>query len=253
MAAPRVDVLGCEVDRLDMGETLRLCEETIETGGFAQHVCINAAKLVSLRDDRRLREIVERCEVVSADGQSIVWASRLLGEPLPERVNGTELMFRLLDLAERKGYGVYVLGARRQILERAVARLREDYPALRIVGHHDGYFHDEDGAAVADAIRAAAPQILFVAISSPRKEYWLAEHGRALGVPLVMGVGGSIDIVAGVTRRAPRWMQRAGLEWLFRLLQEPRRMWRRYLTTNARFLNLLGRELVRRRLAARRA
>jgi N-acetylglucosaminyldiphosphoundecaprenol N-acetyl-beta-D-mannosaminyltransferase len=245
----RADVLGCPVDRLTADETLAAIEEVVETGGFAQHVCVNAAKLVALRRDRRLREIVEGCELVSADGMAIVWASRLLGDPLPERVNGTDLMLRLLGVAERRGWSVYVLGAKPDVLERALARIRAAHPGLRIAGARDGYFSDEESAAVAEAVREAAPDLLFVAMSSPRKEVWLAGHGRGLGVPLVMGVGGSIDIVAGVTRRAPRWMQAAGLEWLFRLAQEPRRLGRRYVVTNAQFLGLLGRELLRRRTA----
>jgi N-acetylglucosaminyldiphosphoundecaprenol N-acetyl-beta-D-mannosaminyltransferase len=245
----RADVLGCPVDRLTADETLAAIEEVVETGGFAQHVCVNAAKLVALRRDRRLREIVEGCELVSADGMAIVWASRLLGDPLPERVNGTDLMLRLLGVAERRGWSVYVLGAKPDVLERALARIRAAHPGLRIAGARDGYFSDEESAAVAEAVREAAPDLLFVAMSSPGKEVWLAGHGRGLGVPLVMGVGGSIDIVAGVTRRAPRWMQAAGLEWLFRLAQEPRRLGRRYVVTNAQFLGLLGRELLRRRTA----
>ncbi len=249
----RVEVLGCEIDRFDTRETVRRCDDVIASRGFAQHICINAAKLVALSDDPQIRGIIERCDIVSPDGQSIVWASKLLGDPLPERVNGTELMFHLFELAQEKDYGVFILGAKEHVLERAVARLRASYPRLRIVGYRDGYFSDEEGADVAEQVRDARPDILFVAMSSPRKEYWLGEHARTLGVPFVMGVGGSIDVVAGETRWAPPWMRRAGLEWLFRLLQEPRRMWRRYLVTNARFLGLLGRELVRRRIKTREA
>jgi N-acetylglucosaminyldiphosphoundecaprenol N-acetyl-beta-D-mannosaminyltransferase len=245
----RAVVLGCPVDRLTFEETVAAVERVVEERGFAQHVCVNAAKLVALRRDPRLREIVAGCELVSADGVPVVWASRLLGDPLPERVNGTDLMERLLADSERRGWGVYLLGARRDVLERAVERLRERHPALRIAGYRDGWFPDSEAAAVAEEVRAAAPDLLFVAISSPRKELWLAEHGRGLGVPFVMGVGGSVDIVAGMTRRAPRWMQRTGLEWLFRLVQEPRRLGRRYLVTNAQFLALVGRDLVRRRFA----
>lgn len=247
----RVEVLGCEIDRLDRADTVARIVEVIESGGLAQQVSINAAKLVALHDDPKLRAVIEGCELVSPDGQSVVWASRLLGRPLPERVNGTELMFALMDVAQQRGYGVYILGARAEVLERAVARLRELYPKLRIVGYRNGYFSDEESGAVAEEIRAAGPEILFVAISSPRKEYWLAEHGRTIGVPYVMGVGGSIDVVAGKTRWAPPWVRRAGLEWLFRLAQEPRRLGGRYLTTNARFIKLLGKEVVRQRRAAR--
>jgi N-acetylglucosaminyldiphosphoundecaprenol N-acetyl-beta-D-mannosaminyltransferase len=253
MKSGRVDVLGCEIDQLDRADTVARIVDVIESGSLAQQVSINAAKLVALHDDPKLRAVIEGCELVSADGQSVVWASRLLGRPLPERVNGTELMFELLEVAERRGYGVYILGARAEVLERAVARLRGLYPKLKIVGYRDGYFADDESGAVADEIRAAAPQILFVAISSPHKEYWLAEHGRTIGVPYVMGVGGSIDVVAGKTRWAPPWVRRAGLEWLYRLAQEPRRLGGRYVTTNARFLKLLGKELVRQRRAARSA
>ncbi len=208
---------------------------------------MNAAKLVALRGDPRLRAIVEECEVVSADGQPVVWASKLLGDPLPERVNGTDLMHRLFAESERRGYGVFVLGAKQEVLDQAVANLRAAHPALRIAGARNGWFPDSESAAVAAEIAAAKPDILFVAISSPRKEIFLAEHGRTLGVPLIMGVGGSIDIVAGVTRRAPRWMRSAGLEWLFRLAQEPRRLGRRYVVTNAQFIGIAGKEIALRR------
>ncbi len=247
----RARVLGCAIDRLDMDETVRRCEELIVSGGSAQHVVVNAAKLVALRRDLRLREIVGRCALVSADGQSVVWASRLLGDPLPERVAGIDLMERLLALAEERGYRVFILGARPDVLERAVERLRERHPRLIVAGTRDGYFRDGESAEVCAEIRAARPHILLVAISSPRKEYWLGRHTAELGVPFAMGVGGAIDVVAGVTRRAPSWLQRAGLEWLFRLLQEPRRLARRYLVTNTRFALLLAAELLRRPLTNR--
>ncbi len=191
-----------------------------------------------------MREIVGGCELVSADGQSVVWASRLLRDPLPERVAGIDLMHALLGLAAENGYRVFFLGARAEVLERAIERLREQHPQLAIAGARDGYFSAEEETEVCDEIRASRADILFVAMTSPRKEYFLGEHGESLGAPFVMGVGGSIDVVAGVTRRAPLLWQRLGLEWLFRLLQEPRRMFRRYAVTNARFALLLGRALV---------
>jgi N-acetylglucosaminyldiphosphoundecaprenol N-acetyl-beta-D-mannosaminyltransferase len=242
----RARILGCDIDRLDMDETVRRCAQIVDAGGPAQHVSVNVAKIVALRDDPRLKEIVERCELVSVDGQPLVWASRLLGDPLPERVAGIDLMFRLLELAQERGYRVFVLGARQEVLESAAARLAERYPRLVLAGLHHGYFADEETAEVCQVVRAADPQILLVAMSSPRKEYWLAEHAAELGVPFAMGVGGSIDVVAGHTKRAPSWMQRFGLEWFYRFVQEPRRLGPRYLRTNARFVGLLARELVRR-------
>ena len=209
---------------------------------------INAAKLVSFKKQPELRKVIERCQLINADGQAVVWASRLLGDPLPERVAGIDLMHALIAMAEREGYGIYILGARAEALETAVQRLREIHPNLSIVGFRDGYFSDEESPEVAAAIRESGAQILFVAMSSPRKEHWLGEYGADLNVPFVMGVGGSIDIVAGITRRAPRGWQRLGAEWLYRLLQEPRRMFRRYLVTNTQFGILVARAMVARAL-----
>jgi N-acetylglucosaminyldiphosphoundecaprenol N-acetyl-beta-D-mannosaminyltransferase len=243
----RARILGVDIDRLDMDETVRRCAELIDSGGPVQHVSVNVAKIVALRDDDRLREIVERCHLVSVDGQPVVWASKALRDPLPERVAGIDLMFRLLGLAEERDYRVYVLGAKQEVLETAVARLAERYPRLTIAGYHHGYFTEEDSAAVCEVVRAAEPHILLVAMSSPRKEYWLADHAVELGVPFSMGVGGSIDVVAGLTKRAPDLMQRLGLEWFYRFIQEPRRLGPRYLRTNARFGGLFVRELITRR------
>ncbi|HEX2414289.1 MAG TPA: WecB/TagA/CpsF family glycosyltransferase, partial [Thermoleophilaceae bacterium] len=200
---PRAEVLGCVIDRVGMKETLARIEDLISAGGYNQHVAINTAKLVSLRDDERLREIVERCELVNADGQAVIWASRLLGDPLPERVAGIDLMEELLGLAERKGYRVYILGARDDVLDQAVARIRERYPRLQLAGWHNGYFTSEEEDQVCAQIRASRPHIVFVAMSTPRKEYFLAERGPELGAAFLMGVGGAVDVIAGLTRRAP--------------------------------------------------
>jgi len=239
-------VLGCLVDRMDMRQTLARCEELIARREFAQHVAINAAKLVAMQEDPELRRIVEECELVSADGQAVVWASRLLGDPLPERVAGIDLMHELFALAERRGFRVFVLGAKAEVLEQARQRIMAKHPRLQLVGMRDGYFSEAEEAEVAEQVRDARPDILFVAISSPRKEYWLGHYGRSIDVPFVMGVGGAIDVVAGITRRAPGPLQHLGLEWAYRLAQEPRRLFRRYAVTNLRFGLLLAGGLVRR-------
>jgi N-acetylglucosaminyldiphosphoundecaprenol N-acetyl-beta-D-mannosaminyltransferase len=244
----RVDVLGCAVDPLSICATVARCDEIIQSGRFSQQVSINAAKVTALHSDRRLRSITRQCNLVSVDGQSVVWASKLLGCPVPERVPGIELMFELLALAERRGYRVYILGARPDVLETAVVKLHEQYPRLNLCGWHHGYFSEGQERIIAEEICRTAPNILLVAMSSPRKEYWLAEHGPATGAQFGMGVGGSIDVVAGVTRRAPEWMQQAGLEWFYRLIQEPKRLGRRYAVTNTMFLGLLAAELIRTRI-----
>jgi N-acetylglucosaminyldiphosphoundecaprenol N-acetyl-beta-D-mannosaminyltransferase len=237
-------VLGCAIDRVDMDAALERCEELMRDGRFAQHMAVNAAKLVTMRSDPVMREITARCDLVTADGQAVVWASRALGDPLPERVAGIDLMEALFGRAEATGRSIYVLGARAEVLERAMEEIRRRHPRLRIAGYRDGYFDAQEEAEVVDAIRAAEPDLLFVAMSSPRKEYFLGEHGPSLSPVFAMGVGGAIDVMAGETRRAPLWMQKLGLEWLYRLMQEPGRLLRRYASTNFRFAWLVAREWV---------
>jgi N-acetylglucosaminyldiphosphoundecaprenol N-acetyl-beta-D-mannosaminyltransferase len=199
-----------------------------------------------MRRDPDLRAAVAGCDLVLADGQSVVWASRLLRTPLPERVAGIDLFLRLLAEAEQRGLTVYLLGARPDVLRRTVAELKRRFPRLRIVGSRDGYYAEAEAPAVADAIAASGADLLFLGMTSPRKERFVADYGRRTGASVVHGVGGSFDVVAGVVRRAPVAWQRAGCEWLYRALQEPRRLGGRYLTTNAVFAALGLRDLVRR-------
>jgi N-acetylglucosaminyldiphosphoundecaprenol N-acetyl-beta-D-mannosaminyltransferase len=227
-----------------MAEAILRCRSYIAAGGVHRHVSVNAAKIVAVQEDARLREVIDTAELVTADGQSVVWASRLLGESLPERVAGIDLMHELLAAAASDGYRIFILGATEAVLQRAVARLRHRYPQIQIVGFHHGYFNEAEERSIVDQIKAAHPEILFVAMSSPRKEFWAAEHAVELGVPLVIGVGGSVDVIAGTRRRAPEWIQRIGLEWLFRLAQEPRRLARRYIAGNWRFIGLVVVELL---------
>ena len=234
--AGKVELFGVPVDLLTIDETVARCQELIEQRRPVQHAFINAAETVMMEDVPGFRETLAACDIVNADGQSIVWAARILGVALSGRVAGPDLMERLLDLAEREEYPVYFLGARAEVLkEFEIAALRL-HPRLVVAGRHHGYFDDD--AAVAEDIRRSGARLLFVAISSPRKEFFLSRNLERIGPLFAMGVGGSFDLLAGRTRRAPHWMQSAGLEWLFRLIQEPRRMWKRYLIGNARFLGL---------------
>jgi N-acetylglucosaminyldiphosphoundecaprenol N-acetyl-beta-D-mannosaminyltransferase len=161
-------------------------------------------------------------------------------------VAGADLMQELLGRSARRGYSVYLFGATEDVVEECVARAKQRHPGLIVAGYRNGYFKPDDEAAIVAAIRDARPDILFLGFGSPKKEYFMKEHHRALGVPFVMGVGGTFDVLAGRVPRAPRWMQRSGLEWSYRLAQEPRRMWKRYLISNTRFLSLVARDLWRR-------
>jgi N-acetylglucosaminyldiphosphoundecaprenol N-acetyl-beta-D-mannosaminyltransferase len=207
---------------------------------------LNAAKVVNLRREEVLRHSLLECDVLLADGQAVVWASRVLGRPLPERVAGIDLFEDLLALADREHLRVYLLGARPEVLDRVVGVVGERWPGAVVVGHRDGYFPDQDSARVAAEIAAAAPDMVFLGMSSPRKETFLGSYAEGLGVPVLHGVGGSFDVLAGVTRRAPQAWQRAGMEWAYRMLQEPRRLGRRYLTTNTLFVLAVLRERARR-------
>jgi N-acetylglucosaminyldiphosphoundecaprenol N-acetyl-beta-D-mannosaminyltransferase len=209
-------------------------------------MAVNAAKIVSARNDEELHRLINDCDIVTADGQAVVWASRVLGDPLPTRVAGIDLMNELLALAERRGYRVFILGARQAVLDRALERLRERHPRLQVAGCRDGYYAAGDERAVVDQIRASRADLLFVAMSSPRKEYFLGRWGDTLDVPFSMGVGGAIDVLAGVTRRAPRRLQVLGLEWAYRLAQEPHRLFRRYFVTNSLFIAMTLRSAGRR-------
>jgi N-acetylglucosaminyldiphosphoundecaprenol N-acetyl-beta-D-mannosaminyltransferase len=239
----RAELFGIPLDLLTMQQTVERCRGLIEAGRPAQHVVVNAGKVVMMQDVPGLREIIEHCDVVNADGQSVVWAGRVLGVPVPERVAGIDLMEQLLALAEDRQYRVFFLGATEEVLVAFTSEVRRRFPGMQIAGTRNGYFADD--AEVAAEISASRTQLLFVGISSPRKEFFLAEQLPRMGPVLAMGVGGSFDVWAGKTRRAPAWMQRAGLEWFYRLLQEPRRMWKRYLVGNTRFVIVVVKEWAR--------
>jgi N-acetylglucosaminyldiphosphoundecaprenol N-acetyl-beta-D-mannosaminyltransferase len=207
-----------------------------------QHIVVNAAKIVHAQKDEELRNAINNSDLVNIDGKPVVWALKLLGHKVPEKVSGVDLFVKLIGLAEKKGYRPYFLGAKKEVLEDMVKNLERDYPELKIAGYRDGYFKKEDEQAVADEIKNSGTDMLFLGITSPKKELFLDRFTKYMGVPFSMGVGGTFDIVSGKTKRAPVWMQNCGLEWFYRFLQEPRRMWKRYLTTNTLFIILVIKE-----------
>lgn len=236
--APRVELFGVSVDPLTMDQTVVAVHRFVECGRPHQHVCLNAAKVVELDGSPALAGAISACDLVSIDGQAVVWASRVLGRPVPERVAGVDLFERLLAEAAQHGLAVYLLGARPEVVAQVRDRALRDHPGLDVVGARSGYWSADEESDVVAEVAASGADLLFLAIPSPRKELFLSDYGDVLGVPFRMGVGGSFDVYAGKTRRAPRWMQRAGLEWCYRLLQEPRRMVRRYLVGNSAFVLL---------------
>jgi N-acetylglucosaminyldiphosphoundecaprenol N-acetyl-beta-D-mannosaminyltransferase len=240
--------LGCPINILTMDETVELARGSMRERTRLQHVALNVAKLVNARSDRVLAADVANSDVVSIDGMGIVWGARLLGLPVRERVAGVDLLARLLAVCAEDGFRPYFLGATGEVLQLAVAQAQARHPGLRFAGFRDGYFKPGQEADVVREIRDSGADCLFIGMPTPRKERFLAAHRDALNVPFIMGVGGAFDVLSGRVQRAPLRMQALGLEWLFRIYQEPRRMWWRYATTNALFAAILGRELVRHHL-----
>ena len=244
----RASFLGCPIDVLSMAETVEVARNAMLRRQRVQHVALNVAKFVNMRSDPVLAADVAGSDIVGVDGMGIVWGARAVGLPVRTRVAGIDLLSELLAICERDGFKPYFLGAAPDVLQRAAERVRERYPALQFAGLADGYFNPKQEAEIVRAIRASGADCLFIGMSTPRKERFLAAHRDELGCPFIMGVGGSFDILAGVTRRAPFLMQRLGLEWLYRIYQEPRRMWWRYARTNMLFAGILAQAVLHRGL-----
>ncbi|MBR8253781.1 WecB/TagA/CpsF family glycosyltransferase [Burkholderia ambifaria] len=242
----RIELFGCPMDVATMSETVELIRNRIAHRQFTQHVVVNVAKLVNMQADEELARSVQACDIINIDGMGVVWGARTLGYPVAERVAGIDLFDRLLRMAQQEALPIFMLGGTDAVVTGAACAVQKKYPRLKIAGMHHGYFWDDEEAVIS-MIRASGARLLFVAITSPRKENFINRWKAEMGVDFVMGVGGTFDVVAGKVRRAPGWMQKAGLEWLFRVLQEPRRMWRRYWTTNSRFAWML----LRARMTAR--
>ncbi len=236
----RSNVLGSPVDKMTMDDCINFFARVISANSHCHIVVVNAAKVVKAQRDRELHEVIHQADLVGADGVPIVWASRILGDPLPERINGTDLMERLFTESAKRGWRLFLLGARNEVITRAVENLRRDMPSINIVGFRNGYFESvEQERQVVQDINKTQPHILLLGFGTPMKEKWVKRHKDQLNVPIIHGVGGSFDIVGGLTKRAPKWMQQSGLEWLYRFLQEPGRMWKRYLVTNTLFVWLV--------------
>ncbi|NQX86537.1 MAG: WecB/TagA/CpsF family glycosyltransferase [Flavobacteriaceae bacterium] len=236
----RIALLNTFVDNYNMDETIDIINQSIKDGKKLNHVVVNAAKVVSLQKDLKLRQSINECDLINADGQAVVWASKILKKPLKERVAGIDIMEQLVRLAYEKKYKIFFFGAKENVVKQVVETYKDKYNSEIIAGYRNGYFDVSEESAIAEEISRSEADILFVAISSPTKENFLYNNRELLKqVSFTMGVGGSFDVVSGLVKRAPLWMQKSGLEWFYRFLQEPGRMWKRYLTTNSKFIYLV--------------
>lgn len=241
----RINVCNIPIDALAMHQTLDIIHQAIAGKKPLHHVVVNAAKMVNAQKDKQLKDSIINCDIINADGQSIVWASRFLNQPLPERVAGIDLMENLVSSAADKGYRIFFLGAKEEVVKEVVDKYTGNFGSGVIAGYRNGYFGKDEEALVARQIADSKADILFVAISSPKKEIFLEAYKHLIKTPFIMGVGGSFDVVSGRVKRAPKWMQKSGLEWFYRTIQEPGRMWKRYLYTNSFFIYLVFKEKVK--------
>lgn len=238
----RIIILDTIIDVLSIEETINLVEEYVVQKEPLHLMGVNADKINELNQNERLKQIVNSCGIINADGASVVMAGKYLGMPLPERVAGIDLMKSLVELSEKRGYSVYLLGARQEVVEKASDVLKKTYPKLQIVGYQNGYFKEEQWPIISKKLKELRPDFVFVGITSPMKEY-LIEYLQDDGNDSVfMGVGGSFDVISGYIRRAPLWMQKSGLEWLFRVIQEPKRLFKRYFIGNWVFIKAVIKE-----------
>ena len=234
----RVRLLNGQFDPLTLPQTVDAVFGRLDAGQRGWLCTVNVAVLMTMRGDPRLQDFVDRAALVVADGQPLIWCASWLGQSLPERVTGVGLLEALCGRAASEGRRVYLLGATEEIVAKATQRLRGRHGNLRVESA-DGYFTQEEAGARADHVRTSGADILFVGMGVPRQERFIEEQWHRLGVGMAIGVGGSFDVVAGARARAPGWVQQIGMEWLFRLAQEPGRLFLRYLVTNTRFVWLV--------------
>lgn len=243
-----VHFLDCRFDALTEAETTSRIFDWA-TGPRRSHVIVtvNVAILMMMMRDSQLAGACRNADLVVADGAPLIWLSRALGMALPERVSGVDLMARLLEEGNRRGLRIFLLGAQEECLLRLVRHVRERYAGITIAGYRHGFFEASEHADVVRQVRESKADVLLIGMPAPFKEVWCDRWRDELRTPTILGVGGAFDVLAGLVPRAPKWMQAAGLEWTWRLLQEPRKLWKRYLVTNTKFIVLAALLLWRRR------
>ncbi len=239
----KVNILGIKVDRVGMAETIARVEKFIAEGKPRIVITPNVDHLIKARKDKEFKAIYENADLSVPDGVPLLWAAKFLGTPLVERVNGTDLFEALCACAAERGYRVFFLGAAPGVAVEAARKLTRRHPRLKVVGVYsppfDFFNSFGENQKIEASIRAARPNILFVGLGAPKQEKWIARHRHKLQVPVSVGIGASFEYVAGLTVRAPRWMQRPGLEWLYRIIENPSRYWKRYFVEDAVFFPLV--------------
>lgn len=220
-AIPKVRIYGVPVSKMGMDQTVAYLAKAIEQRQPHQIITANPIMVMSALDDPAYMSMMQQAELIVPDGTGVVWAANYVGEPVAERVPGYDLLNELMKTGESKGWKVYLLGASNEVIQAAADKLRMNYPGIKLVGVRDGYFTDAQDAEVIQSIVDAAPDLLFVGRAAANQEPWIGKYKGQLGVPVMMGVGGSFDVLSGKLKRAPVVFQKLRLEWFYRLLQEP--------------------------------
>jgi N-acetylglucosaminyldiphosphoundecaprenol N-acetyl-beta-D-mannosaminyltransferase len=242
----RINMLNCSIAKVTMPEVISLVESYVRNGTFHLGFGINADLAVKMNESREFKDIIHKSDIIFADGMSVVIASRLLRKSLPERIGAIELFEALLPIATEKQFKIFLLGTKDNILEKAVDCYHFKYPGIKISGFHNGYWSPNEEDSIIDKINMCSPDLLFLGISSPKREQFIDKNrSKFKSVSFALGVGGTFDIHAGKFTRAPIWIQKIGLEWFWRLLQEPRRMFWRYTVNNIKFIYLVLKDIMK--------
>jgi N-acetylglucosaminyldiphosphoundecaprenol N-acetyl-beta-D-mannosaminyltransferase len=248
MARDRVAVAGTEVDLLSPQRLLDLIGESVARREKARVIFCNVSTVVACHDSHELQSAVRGAEVISPDGMPLVWVAKLKGEKAIERVAGPSFLPAAMEHGAARGWRHYFYGGSPETLDQLTQSLEAQFPGSQIAGAHSPPFRQltsEEVDGDIARINEARPDLVWVGLGMPKQELWMARHQSRLEAPVLLGVGAAFDFSAGTMKRAPLWMQRFGLEWSHRLLQEPQRLWRRYIVGNTRFVYLVGRELLR--------
>ena len=244
-----IEILGIKITPYSINDFIEIINENIiNRHELIQQTGVNAYTIVSLQKDNNLRTAINKSQLVNVDGMSVAWALKFLGYKNVSKASCPDIFNQLMELSVEKGFHPFFLGATPEVIDQAVKNLQVKFPKIEIAGYHHGYFTDNESANIASLIKDSKPDMLFLGISSPKKELFSEKHIDFMQVPYTFGVGGVFDIIAGITKRAPLWMQNSGLEWFYRFLQEPRRMWKRYLVTNSLFIYYVLKEKFTRRI-----
>lgn len=226
MSRKTVEILGVNVDSITFKEALEKAENLVKTEGTSMIFTPNPEIIMCAKNDNEMRDILNSADICTADGIGVVYASKILGESVPERVAGFDLVCALLETLAKSGEGVFLFGAKPGVAEAAKAKMEEKYPGICVVGCHHGYFKPEDEAEIVQKINSSGAKLLLVCLGAPKQEKWIAKHKEDLTVNLCMGVGGTLDVFAGTAKRAPKLFIKLNLEWAYRILKNPSRIGR---------------------------